>query len=52
MLIGPKGLPKLIMLEAFLFSEELVAVRAVSSKQSLVIRGQAAATRWVGHWGT
>ena len=40
------------MLEAFLFSEELVAVGAVSSKQSLVIRSQAAAARGVGHWGT
>ena len=40
------------MLEAFLFSEELVAVWAVSSKQSLVIRSQAAAARGVGHWGT
>ena len=52
MIKGPKGLPKLIMLEAFLFSEELVAVGAVSSKQSLVIRSQAAAARGVGHWGT
>ena len=40
------------MLEVSLFSEELVAVGAVSSKQSLVIRGQAAAARGVGHWGT
>ena len=41
-----------LMLEVSLFSEELVAVGAVSSKQSLVIRSQAASTRGVGHWGT